>query len=596
MATGAQLFDSWFMKQATRDRDGVLRARRPARHDARSCCSPAPPASFPNRAPRWRSCGEWIAALRASGDPTLRDINVLVRPHPYNCHAWDPDPLADLPGAVFFPRRGYNPIDPDNRADFFDSIYHSAAVVGINTSAMIEAAIIGRPVFSMLAEEFAGTQEGTIHFHHLLPENGGCVRIASTIDEHVRQLSDRLRDPEGARAETQRFIGSFIRPARHRPAGDADLRRRGRAAGRRAGAAAAARAGRGATCLRPLVLAAAVPGGIAGWLSRPDPLKPLRKRWHQSTYRRRRPHRSGGRSRWSSRCARGGGHPDGCICPCCSASPRFSPDAGQRSVSPRSSAPFASWARPSATGRRRLEARLSELVADGARTADRQGSSRAAAGAARCRRAADRLTGSCSTTIDQIAARSRPAAHRPVDRGSGVRAALLDSVRRVGAGPLAPCAGARSDRLARRRGVVVRTQCRRSMSTFFALFERRRVPRAVAEEKRKHRRPGRVRRACDRGGRHGIAGSAEIDVLHPGLMYRAFAPYWSDEAGYALINQFTRHGCWIRPRRRCRQALPADYVAVRFYFSECFPATRGEPAFARSVVVVARRAHRRSSC
>ena len=51
---------------------------------------------------------------------------------------------------MFFPRRGYNPIDPDNRADFFDSIYHSAAVVGINTSAMIEAAIIGRPVFSML--------------------------------------------------------------------------------------------------------------------------------------------------------------------------------------------------------------------------------------------------------------------------------------------------------------------------------------------------------------------------------------------------------------------------------------------------------------
>ena len=67
-----------------------------------------------------------------------------------------------------FPRGGDNPIDPANRADFFDSIYHSAAVVGINTSAMIEAAIIGRPVCSMLAEEFAGTQEGTIHFHHLL--------------------------------------------------------------------------------------------------------------------------------------------------------------------------------------------------------------------------------------------------------------------------------------------------------------------------------------------------------------------------------------------------------------------------------------------
>jgi hypothetical protein len=64
----------------------------------------------------------------------------------------------------------------------------------------------------MHTEEFAGTQEGTLHFHHLLPENGGCVRIASSLEEHVRQLGERLRDPEAAHAETQRFIASFVRP------------------------------------------------------------------------------------------------------------------------------------------------------------------------------------------------------------------------------------------------------------------------------------------------------------------------------------------------------------------------------------------------
>jgi len=103
-------------------------------------------------------------------------------------------------------------VDPDNRADFFDSLSHAAAVVGINTSAMIEAAIVGTPVFSLLAPEFAGTQEGTIHFHHLLPENGGCVRIASTLDEHVAQLNERLADTAEARAETRRFVASFVRP------------------------------------------------------------------------------------------------------------------------------------------------------------------------------------------------------------------------------------------------------------------------------------------------------------------------------------------------------------------------------------------------
>ena len=33
------------------------------------------------------------------------------------------------------------------RADYFDSIYHCDGVVGVNTSAMVESGIIGRPVY-----------------------------------------------------------------------------------------------------------------------------------------------------------------------------------------------------------------------------------------------------------------------------------------------------------------------------------------------------------------------------------------------------------------------------------------------------------------
>jgi len=285
VATGAQLFDRWFMTRVTRDRaDFCARVGLP---DTRPFLLFTGSSSFISEShAEVAFVRRWIAALRSSGDASLRDINILVRPHPYNCHAWDPDPLADLPGAVFFPRRGYNPIDPDNRADFFDSIYHSAAVVGINTSAMIEAAIIGRPVFSMLAEEFAGTQEGTIHFHHLLPENGGCVRIASTIAEHVRQLSDRLRDPEGARAETQRFIASFIRPhGIDRPATPIFVDAIERLAAAPAPRPEAAPAWR--YLLRPVILGAAVPAGIGAWLTRPDPLKPIRKRLQKLTNRTR---------------------------------------------------------------------------------------------------------------------------------------------------------------------------------------------------------------------------------------------------------------------------------------------------------------------
>jgi hypothetical protein len=209
--TGAQLFDRWFGRTVTRDREAFC-AR----------------AGLPDAAPFLLFTGssmfisessaevafvrQWIAAVRASSHAALRDISIVVRPHPYNARGWEANPVADLARVAIFPRAGFNAVDPDNRADFFDSLSHAAAVVGINTSAMIEAAIVGTPVFSLLAPEFAGTQEGTIHFQHLLPENGGCVRIAATLDEHVTQLGERLADRTAARAESERFVSAFIRP------------------------------------------------------------------------------------------------------------------------------------------------------------------------------------------------------------------------------------------------------------------------------------------------------------------------------------------------------------------------------------------------
>lgn len=117
----------------------------------------------------------------------------------------------------------------------------------------------------------------------------------------------------------------------------------------------------------------------------------------------------------------------------------------------------------------------------------------------------------------------------------------------------------------------------------FSLVDPEEFRTAVADEKRKHRRPGvfdeRVTQAVV--GRRGLG---EVDHLHPGLMYRAFAPYWSDEAGYALIDQFTRPRLLDAPADAVPAGLPADYVAVRFYFSGCFPATEENRTFARGVV------------
>jgi hypothetical protein len=211
VVTGAPVFDRWFDRTPSLTREAFCRqvglpADKPivlftgssifiARADAE--------IAFVRR---------WISALRASADPRVRELSVLVRPHPYNGRAWSADALADLPGVAVWPKGGYDPVDERNRAGFFDSMYHAHAVVGINTSAMIEAAVVGRPVLSIEAEEFAGTQDGTRHYRYLLPENGGFLIVASTLEEHANQLAAVLRNQQEAHAGLRAFVTTFVRP------------------------------------------------------------------------------------------------------------------------------------------------------------------------------------------------------------------------------------------------------------------------------------------------------------------------------------------------------------------------------------------------
>jgi hypothetical protein len=94
----------------------------------------------------------------------------------------------------------------------YDTLYHSAAVVGLNTSAQIEAALLGKPVFTMLAPGFERGQQGTLHFRYLLAEEGGFVQVARDFDEHRRHLAEAVAGRHD-RAATRAFIERFVRPA-----------------------------------------------------------------------------------------------------------------------------------------------------------------------------------------------------------------------------------------------------------------------------------------------------------------------------------------------------------------------------------------------
>jgi hypothetical protein len=107
---------------------------------------------------------------------------------------------------------GSNPMDAESKEDYFESLYYSGALVGLNTSAFLEGAIVGRPLHTILTPEFADNQEGTLHFHYLLKVGGGVLQTSSTFEAHHAQLVASLKDPELRRGVTEQFVREFIRP------------------------------------------------------------------------------------------------------------------------------------------------------------------------------------------------------------------------------------------------------------------------------------------------------------------------------------------------------------------------------------------------
>jgi hypothetical protein len=74
------------------------------------------------------------------------------------------------------------------------------------------------------------------------------------------------------------------------------------------------------------------------------------------------------------------------------------------------------------------------------------------------------------------------------------------------------------------------------------------------------------------------------ELLHPGLMYRLFMPFWKDQASIARVTQYTAFERLDAVDDPVVRELPRDYVAARFYFSECFPDTPANREFAGSII------------
>ena len=206
VVTGAQCYDQWFNRPPSRDRASFCRAvgLDPDKPLILYVCSVMTPNPYESRFVQ-----RWIEAIRSSSDERLRDAAILVRPHPERSEEWQGVSLERFGNAVLY---GQNPVSPQAQDDYFDSLYHSHAVVGLVTSAFLEAAIVGRPVHTLLLPEFEMYQEGVQHFRYLMEVEGGLLKVTRTFPTHLAELSAALARPVGRDEQNARFVRAFVRP------------------------------------------------------------------------------------------------------------------------------------------------------------------------------------------------------------------------------------------------------------------------------------------------------------------------------------------------------------------------------------------------
>jgi len=124
--TGAYPFDLWFDRKPSRSRASFcervgLRSDRPF---ILYLCS----SLFRGTASEAEFVEQWVEAVRSSTDPRLKDIGILIRPHPARLDEWKNVDLSGYRNLTFW---GAHPVNLEAKDDYFDSMYYSAAVVGI---------------------------------------------------------------------------------------------------------------------------------------------------------------------------------------------------------------------------------------------------------------------------------------------------------------------------------------------------------------------------------------------------------------------------------------------------------------------------------
>jgi hypothetical protein len=148
---------------------------------------------------------EFCATL--SAHPKTRDVQILMRPHPQNAVVWKD---FSAPNVVVWPRDGQWPDSLDSRQEYYETLRHSVAVMGVNTSAFLDAAALDKPCVTATTTHYQQTQSGRGHFAHLV--NGDFIEIANSLDEVASILGNIASGVDEKAVQRRNFVKNFLRP------------------------------------------------------------------------------------------------------------------------------------------------------------------------------------------------------------------------------------------------------------------------------------------------------------------------------------------------------------------------------------------------
>jgi hypothetical protein len=136
----------------------------------------------------------------------LSRAQVVVRPHPANQEIY-----RELEGSARLTLID-SEVPSSNQAKLlFSSLLRNAfAVVGINTSAFIDAIALDRPCYSVRTDRYDDTHISADHFRHLV--NSNAITIARDLETLLTHLAKELGGSFEQVAERRQFVERFLRP------------------------------------------------------------------------------------------------------------------------------------------------------------------------------------------------------------------------------------------------------------------------------------------------------------------------------------------------------------------------------------------------